>query len=91
MSVGMRILAATLLLSFFGCCVASAVLQLLAWRHARPGEGPTLRGVWKPDQFLDPVGERQMRLARWLLIVGSVAFVSYAIVMRVGMMMASKA
>lgn len=90
MNVGFRVLAATLLLSFFGCFVASAVLQLVAWRHARPGQGPTVRGVWKPDHFLDEVGQRQMRLARWLLIVGAVMFISHVIVLRLGMTMAER-
>ncbi len=85
MSLGVRLLAAGLLLSFFACCVASALLQVVAWnRHVRPGEGPTVRGVWKPDAFLDPTGVRQMKLARWLLIVGAVAFVSHAVVLRLG-------
>lgn len=85
MSVGVRLLAAGLLLSFFACCVASALLQAVAWnRHVRPGEGPTVRGVWKPEAFLDPTGVRQMKLARWLLIVGGIAFVSHVIVLRVG-------
>lgn len=89
MSVGVRLLAAALLLSFFACCVASAVLQFVAWnRHVRPGEGPTVRGVWKPEAFLDPTGARQMKLARWLLVVGAIAFVSHAVVLRVGASMA---
>jgi hypothetical protein len=84
-SMGVRLLAAALLLSFFACCVASAVLQFVAWnRHVRPGEGPTVRGVWKPEAFFDATGARQMRLARWLLIVGGVAFVSHAVVLRLG-------
>jgi hypothetical protein len=84
-SLGVRLLAATLLLSFFACCVASALLQTVAWnRHVRPGEGPTLRGVWRPEAFLDPTGVRQMRLARRLLVVGGIAFLSHIIVLRLG-------
>jgi hypothetical protein len=83
-SIGFRVAAAALLLSFFACCVASALLQLVAWRHVRPGEGPTVRGVWRPEAYFDPVGVRQMKLARWLLIVGGIAFVSHVVVLRVG-------
>jgi hypothetical protein len=84
MSTLLQIMAVTLLLSFFACCVASAVLQLIAWsRHSQPGQGPTLRGILKPEAFLDPVGARQMRLARRLLFVGAVAYVSHGVVMLV--------
>lgn len=83
MSVVAKIILSTLLLSFFGCCVASAMLQFLAWRHVRPDQGPTVRGVWKPETYFDEVGLRQMKLARWLLIAGGVCFVSYIIVGRV--------
>lgn len=78
-----KVIAVALLLSFFACCVGSAVLQFLAWNHVREGQGPTVRGLWKPDGFFDEVGERQMKLARWLLILGGVAFVSHIIVLRV--------
>jgi hypothetical protein len=82
METVVQVLAVALLLSFFGCCVGSAVLQLIAWsRHARPGEGPTVRGLWRPEAFLDPVGARQMRLARRLLVVGGLAYLSYGVLM----------
>lgn len=83
MSTVMKVVAASLLLGFFACCVASALLQMLAWRHVRPGEGPTVVGVWKPENYFDPIGLRQMKLARWLLITGGVMFVSYVILGRV--------
>jgi hypothetical protein len=83
MSTLMKVVAASLLLGFFACCVASALLQLLAWRHVRPGEGPTVVGVWKPENYFDEIGLRQMKLARWLLITGGVMFVSYVILGRV--------
>ena len=83
MSTLMKVVAASLLLGFFACCVASALLQLLAWRHVRPGEGPTVVGVWKPENYFDEVGLRQMKIARWLLITGGVMFVSYVILGRV--------
>lgn len=89
MTTAARILLAALLLAFYGCFIASAVLQFLAWRHVRPGEGPTVRGVWKPDNYFDEVGLRQMRLARWLLIAGGVLFVTYFIMGRVFTSLAS--
>ncbi|HVH13192.1 MAG TPA: hypothetical protein VM759_09080 [Longimicrobium sp.] len=84
-----RVILASLLLGFFACCVASAALQLLAWRHVRPDQGPTVRGVWNPDGYFDETGLRQMRLARWLLIVGAVLFVSYVVMGRVFTSLAS--
>ena len=89
MTTPIKLLAAGLLLGFFACCVASALLQLLAWRHVRPGQGPTVVGVWKPENYFDEVGLRQMKLARWLLIVGGVLFVSYVIMGRVFTSLAS--
>jgi hypothetical protein len=80
MSVLAKVILASMLLGFFACCVASALLQLLAWRHVRPGKGPTVVGVWKPENYFDEVGLRQMKLARWLLILGGVLFVSYMVV-----------
>ncbi|MBB4634932.1 hypothetical protein [Longimicrobium terrae] len=88
MSVLFKVLASTLLLSFFGCCVASAFLQLAAWRHpADPAQGPTVAGVWKPEGRLNEIGIRQMKLARLMLILGGVSFVSFVIVRRVGAVM----
>jgi hypothetical protein len=84
-----KIVLATLLLGFFGCCVASAALQFLAWRHVRADRGPTVRGVWSPDNYFDETGLRQMRLARWLLIVGAVLFLSYVVMGRVFTSLAS--
>jgi hypothetical protein len=83
MSTLFKVVAVSLLLGFFACCVASALLQFLAWRHVRPGQGPTVVGVWKPDDYFDEVGLRQMKLARWLLITGGVMFLSYVILGRV--------
>ena len=80
MSVLAKVILASMLLGFFACCVASALLQLLAWRHVRPGQGPTVVGVWKPENYFDEIGLRQMKLARWLLILGGVLFVSYIVV-----------
>jgi hypothetical protein len=83
MSTMAKVVLASMLLGFFACCVASALLQLLAWRHVRPGQGPTVVGVWKPEHYFDDVGLRQMKLARWLLILGGVLFLSYVILGRV--------
>jgi hypothetical protein len=83
MSTLVKVIAVALLLGFFACCVASAALQFVAWRHVRPDRGPTVRGVWKPDDYFDEVGLRQMKLARWLLITGGVMFLSYVILGRV--------
>ncbi|HEU4885200.1 MAG TPA: hypothetical protein VFT45_23260 [Longimicrobium sp.] len=83
MSVLAKVILASMLLGFFACCVASALLQLLAWRHVRPGQGPTVVGVWKPENYFDEIGLRQMKLARWLLILGGVLFLSYAILGKV--------
>ena len=83
MSMAAKLVLMSLLLGFYACCVASAALQFLAWRHVRTDRGPTLRGVWKPDDYFDEVGLRQMRLARWLLIVGAVLFLSYIVMGRV--------
>jgi len=89
MSTVARVVLAALLLAFYGCFIASAVLQFLAWRHVRADKGPTVRGVWKPDNYFDDIGLRQMRLARWLLIVGGVLFLSYFVMGRVFTSLAS--
>ena len=78
-----KVILSAMLLAFYGCFVASAVLQFLAWRHVRSDRGPTVVGVWKPDDYFDEVGLRQMKLARWLLITGGVMFLSYVILGRV--------
>ncbi len=76
----LQVFAMTLLLSFMGCCVASALLQLIAHtRHSRGGPGG-MGSMWKPEGKFDEVGVRQMRLARRLLLVGAVAYLSYGLV-----------
>ena len=78
------VLASALLLSFVLSCVFSGVLQVFAWsRHAREGVVPSLRALWRPDGYLDPIGVRQIRIARSLLIVGVVAYLSYGILIAV--------
>jgi hypothetical protein len=79
-----NVLASALLLSFFVSCVSSGVLQVIAWsRHAREGVVPSLRALWRPDGHLDAVGVRQIRVARSLLILGVVAYLSYGILLAV--------
>lgn len=77
MSEAMSFLMTALILSFVFCCVLSGILQVLAWSmHARQG-APSLRALRHPEAFFDPIGVRQILLARRLLIVGAVAYLSY--------------
>lgn len=81
MSSLVEILASALLLSFIFCCVASGLLQLRAWgRHVRPDVTMSLRGLRHPEQYFDEVGLRQMLLARRLLAIGGVAYVTYGLI-----------
>ncbi len=69
-----------LVLTFIGCCVSSAMLQIVAWtRHAREGVPVSLRALWKPEEHFDEVGVRQITLARSLLTVGGVAYLSFGV------------
>ena len=80
MSKGLQIFSLTLFLAFVGCCVASALLQVIAnLRHSRGGSAG-LGGMWKPEGKFDDIGVYQMRLARKLLLVGAVAYLSYGLV-----------
>jgi hypothetical protein len=84
MAAAINLLASALLLSFILSCVSSGVLQVLAWsRHARQGVVPSLRALWRPDGYLDEVGVRQIRIARSLLIIGVVAYLSYGLLVAV--------
>ena len=75
-------LVTAFVLSFVVCCVVSGILQLLAWtRHARAGAGVSMRALWKPEEYFDPVGLRQITLARRLLTIGGVAYLSYGVLM----------
>jgi hypothetical protein len=77
-SAVLGVLSTALVLSFVMCCVLSGLLQVLAWsRHARQGAPVTLRALRHPEQYFDPVGLRQMLLARKLLTVGGAAYLSY--------------
>ncbi len=74
-----------LLLTFVACCVASGGLQIVAWtRHALPGSGVSLRAFREPERFFDRVGVYQMRIARRLLTVGGVAYLSFGAVLLLG-------
>ena len=78
MSTAMQILSTALLLSFVMCCVVSGILQVFAWsRHAREGAPVSLRALREPEQYFDPVGTRQVQLARRLLTVGGAAYLTY--------------
>lgn len=84
--------ASALLLAFMGCALGSALLQVLAWtRHAKPGVSVSPSAVWKPDgERFDGVGLRQMLLARRLLIVAVVAYLSYGVLLLVMNVLAGK-
>ncbi|HEX2091681.1 MAG TPA: hypothetical protein VHG28_04730 [Longimicrobiaceae bacterium] len=69
-----------MVLTFIGCCVASAALQIVAWtRHAREGAPVTVRALWRPEEHFDPIGIQQIRLARTLLTMGGVAYLSFGV------------
>jgi hypothetical protein len=68
--------------SFVACCVASALLQVVAWtRHKREGAQVNPGAVWKPEGSFDAVGLYQMRLAKRALIIGAVLYLSYGVLM----------
>lgn len=76
--------AGLLFVSFIGCCVASALLQVVAWtRHAKEGAQVTPGALWKPEGHFDDVGLFQMRLAKRALIIGGVIYLSYGVMMLV--------
>lgn len=80
----LQILGSALLLTFLACAVASGMLQLLAWtRHAREGVPVRLAALWRPHGYFDEVGLRQMLLARTLMLVGIVAYLSYGVLLLV--------
>lgn len=80
----LQLLGSALLLTFLACAVASGMLQLLAWtRHAREGVPVRLGALWRPHGSFDGVGLRQMLLARTLMLVGIVAYLSYGVLLLV--------
>jgi hypothetical protein len=71
-------LATWLVFTFVICCVLSAVLQILAWsRHAKEDVPVSIRALWKPEGRFDSVGLRQIQLARRLLLIGGVAYLTF--------------
>ncbi|HEX8244942.1 MAG TPA: hypothetical protein VF541_15645 [Longimicrobium sp.] len=71
-----------LFFSFIACCVASALLQVLAWtRHKRVGVPVNPGALWKPEGFFDPIGLYQMKIAKRALIIGGVMYLSYGLLM----------
>lgn len=71
-------LATLFLSSFVICCVVSAALQVVAWsRHARDGSRVSVRAFWKPEGHFDEIGLRQIQLARRLLLLGGVMYLSF--------------
>lgn len=80
MNTALAVLSTALVLCFVMCCVLSGVLQVLAWsRHAREGAPVSLRALWQPEGYFDEIGLRQILLARRLLAVGGVAYLSYGL------------
>jgi hypothetical protein len=81
MSTALDLLSSALLVCFVLTCVFSGVLQVFAWsRHAR--EAPSsLRTFLRPEGCMDETGQRQMRVARALLAVGVVSYLSYGVLM----------
>ncbi len=74
----LEVIGNALVSCFIICCLVSAVLQVLAWtRHALPGHSANLRAIWKPEQFFDEIGIRQMQLARKLLMLGTFAYLAF--------------
>jgi len=82
MEKALQVFGLALVIGFGSCCVASALLQLVAWTRHRRAEAPIRLGaIWKPDGHFDEMGMRQMQLARRLLLVGAVMYLSYGILM----------
>jgi hypothetical protein len=68
--------------SFVACCVASALLQVIAWtRHKKEGVAINPAAVWKPEGYFDSVGLFQMRLAKRALVIGAVLYLSWGVMM----------
>ena len=84
MGTAFDLLVTAFVSSFILCCLLSGILQLLAWtRHSREGATVSLRALRHPEEFFDPVGRRQIVLARRFLTIGGVAYLSYGVLMLV--------
>jgi len=82
MSKFLATFGALLFFSFIACCVASALLQVLAWtRHKAEGASINPGALWKPEGHFDAVGLYQMRIAKRALIIGGVMYLSYGLLM----------
>ena len=69
-------------ISFVALCVASALLQVIAWtRHKKEGVPINPGAVWKPEGYFDAIGLFQMRLAKRALMIGAVLYLSYGVLM----------
>ncbi len=78
----LSLIANALVVAFIGCCIASAALQVVAWsRHAREGAPVSVRALWKPEGHFDAIGMHQIRLARRLLTIGGIAYLSYGMML----------
>jgi hypothetical protein len=76
------VIAAALVFSFVFCCIVSGILQILAWsRHSLEGAPVSLRALWRPEGYFDGIGLRQIALARRLLTIGAVAYLSYGVLL----------
>ena len=80
MGTALDLLAAALVFAFVLCCVVSGILQVFAWtRHARRDVPFSVRALTQPQEYFDGVGLRQIQLARRVLTVGGVAYLSYGV------------
>jgi hypothetical protein len=74
------VVAGMLVVASLAAATASTLLQLIAWtRHAREGVAVNPLAVWKPRDYFDGVGLRQMLLARRLLLVGAAGYLSVGV------------
>ncbi len=80
----LSVFSSGLVLTFVGCCLASAALQIMAWtRHSREGVKVSLGALKHPEEHFDPIGVQQIRLARALLTVGGVVYLTFGVLMLV--------
>lgn len=74
------IFASALVFAFVMCCILSGILQVIAWtRHSRDGAPVSFRALWHPERYFDSIGLRQILIARRLLTIGGVAYLSYGL------------
>ncbi|MQA89866.1 MAG: hypothetical protein GEU90_06480 [Gemmatimonas sp.] len=74
----LNLLSSALVYLFVLCCIVSGGLQVLAWsRHAVEGVSVSIRALWSPEGVFDEIGLRQIRVARGLLTLGGIAYLTY--------------